>query len=123
MRYGEFPFIVFIGPGLPRHRHGRFIKFLEGIKRTAPRRKQIHPILDNYATHKQLKVHQGYAAHRRYHLQFRPTGASWLNPLNDLFAHVTRKRFRRVAFAIQKHPSGSSLWKETQRDTVGWSEV
>ena len=40
-----------IGQCMPRHRHTEFIRFLENIERSTPRRKQIHLILDNYGTH------------------------------------------------------------------------
>ncbi len=87
-----------IGQCLPRHRHGEFIKFLERIERSTPRRKQIHLILDNYGTHKHPKVQQWFAAHPRYHLHFTPTSASWLNLVERFFAEITRKRIRRGTF-------------------------
>ncbi len=87
-----------IGSCLPRHRHGEFLKFLERIERSTPRRREIHLILDNYGTHTHPKVKQWFADHPRYHLHFTPTSASWLNLVERWFAEITRKRIRRGTF-------------------------
>ena len=83
---------------LPRHRHGEFLKFLERIEASTPRRLEIHLILDNYGTHTHSKVKQWFADHPRYHLHFTPTSASWLNLVERWFAEITRKRIRRGTF-------------------------
>ena len=49
---------------MQRHRHQEFIRFLNAIERAVPAGKVIHVILDNYATHKHLKVRAGWAANR-----------------------------------------------------------
>ena len=59
-----------IGSCLPRHRHGEFIKFLDRIETSTPRRREIHLVLDNYGTHKHLMVKQSFSEHPRYHLRF-----------------------------------------------------
>jgi transposase len=87
-----------IGRCLPRHRHGEFLKFLDRIEDSTPRRREIHLILDNYGTHKHPKVQQWFADHPRYHLHFTPTSASWLNLVERWFAEITRKRIRRGTF-------------------------
>lgn len=87
-----------IGSCLPRHRHGEFLKFLERIDDSTPRRREIHLILDNYGTHTHPKVQQWFAEHPRYHLHFTPTSASWLNLVERWFAEITRKRIRRGTF-------------------------
>src|SRR5438128_616585 len=87
-----------IGSCLPRHRHGEFLKFLERIDDSTPRRREIHLILDNYGTHTHAKVQQWFAEHPRYHLHFTPTSASWLNLVERWFADITRKRIRRGTF-------------------------
>ena len=87
-----------IGSCLPRHRHGEFLKFLERIEDSTPRRREIHLILDNYGTHTHPKVKEWFAAHPRYHLHFTPTSASWLNLVERWFAEITRKRIRRGTF-------------------------
>ena len=45
-----------IGQCMQRHRHQEFIRFLNRIERDVPAGKQIHVVLDNYATHKHPKV-------------------------------------------------------------------
>ena len=87
-----------IGSCLPRQRHIEFLAFLERIERAAPRRRDIHLILDNYGTHTHPKVQAWFAAHPRYHLHFTLTGASWLNLVERWFAEITRKRIRRGTF-------------------------
>ena len=87
-----------IGSCLPRHRHGEFLKFLDRIEDSTPRRREIHLILDNYGTHTHPKVKEWFAEHPRYHLHFTPTSASWLNLVERWFAEITRKRIRRGTF-------------------------
>ena len=87
-----------IGSCLPRHRHGEFLKFLERIETSTPRRREIHLIIDNYGTHTHPRVKQWFADHPRYHLHFTPTSASWLNLVERWFAEITRKRIRRGTF-------------------------
>ncbi len=41
---------------MPKHRHQEWIRFLNTIKRSVPKDKQIHIICDNYATHKHQKA-------------------------------------------------------------------
>ncbi len=45
-----------IGTCMPKHRHQEWIRFLNQIKRSVPKDKQVHIICDNYATHKHQKV-------------------------------------------------------------------
>jgi len=45
-----------IGRNMQRHRHQEFIRFLSTIEAQVPPGKAVHVILDNYATHKHLKV-------------------------------------------------------------------
>ncbi len=87
-----------IGACEARHRHSEFIRFLERIERSTPKRREIHLVLDNYGTHKHPAVKAWFALHPRYHLHFTPTSASWLNLIERWFAEITRKRIRRGTF-------------------------
>jgi len=58
----------------------------------------LHLVLDNYGTHKTPEVKAWLAKHRRFHLHFTPTSASWLNLVERFFAEITRKRIRRGVF-------------------------
>jgi transposase len=59
-----------IGRNMQRHRHDEFIKFLNQINRETPADKEIHLILDNYATHKHPKVQAWLARHPRFTFHF-----------------------------------------------------
>jgi transposase len=81
-----------------RHRHQEWLKFLRRIDETVPEEKQIHIICDNYATHKHPRVQRWLARHKRFHVHFTPTSASWLNMIERFFRDLTDKRIRRGIF-------------------------
>jgi transposase len=87
-----------IGRNMQRHRHQEFIHFLNDIEAQVPKRKKIHAIVDNYATHKHPKVRQWLARHPRWMFHFTPTSASWLNAVEGFFAKLTRRRLKRGVF-------------------------
>lgn len=62
-----------IGRNMQRHRHQEFIRFLNTVEAQVPARKEIHAIVDNYATHKHPKVRQWLARHPRWTFHFTPT--------------------------------------------------
>jgi len=88
-----------IGECQPRHRAKEFIRFLKRIDQCVKRHLDLHLVLDNYGTHKTPEVKAWLAKHRRFHLHFTPTSASWLNLVERFFAEITTKRIRRGAFA------------------------
>lgn len=83
---------------MPRHRHQEFLKFLKLIDKETPKGKKIHFIVDNYSTHKTPAVKRWLARHRRFHIHFTPTSASWLNMVERFFRDITYKRIRRGIF-------------------------
>src|SRR5471030_173868 len=87
-----------IGRNMQRHRHQEFIRFLNDIEAQVPKRKKIHAIVDNYATHKHPKVRRWLARHPRWMFHFTPTSASWLNAVEGFFAKLTRRRLKRGVF-------------------------
>jgi len=87
-----------IGQCMQKHRHQEFIRFLNRINRKVAPNLDVHLIADNYATHKHPKVKAWLARHRRFHMHFTPTSASWLNLVERFFAEITRKRIRRGVF-------------------------
>lgn len=91
-----------IGECLPRHRHQEFIKFLDKLDAQTPRRKELHLIVDNYATHKHPKVKSWQRRHPRFHFHFTPTSSSWLNLVERWFRELTDKRIRRGTFVNVK---------------------
>jgi transposase len=87
-----------IGACMPRHRHREFLRFLKQIDEQTPADRDVHLIVDNYATHKTAAVKRWLKTHKRFQLHFTPTSASWLNMVERFFAEITRKRIRRGVF-------------------------
>ena len=87
-----------IGQCQDRHRHQEWLKFLKLIDGQTPAGRDLHLILDNYATHKHPKVKRWLSKHPRFHLHFTPTSASWLNMVGRFFRDLTEKRLRRGVF-------------------------
>lgn len=87
-----------IGRNMKRHRHQEFIGFLNDIDAQVPKRKAIHAVVDNYATHKHPKVRKWLAQHPRWTFHFTPTSASWLNAVESFFAKLTNQRLCRGVF-------------------------
>jgi transposase len=81
-----------------RHRHQEWLKFLRMIDQTVPVEKQIHIICDNYSTHKHERVQRWLERHKRFHVHFTPTSASWLNMVERFFRDLTENRIRRGVF-------------------------
>jgi transposase len=88
-----------IGSCYPHHRHEEFLKFLQTIDRSTPRRRDLHLILDNYGTHTHPVIKEWLSKHPRFHLHFTPTSSSWLNMIERWFGELTRKRIQRGTFA------------------------
>ena len=87
-----------IGRNMQRHRHQELIRFLNVIERDVPAGNIIHAIVDNYATHKHLKVKEWLLRHPRWTFHFTPTSSSWLNAVEGYFAKLTKRRLKRGTF-------------------------
>jgi transposase len=87
-----------IGECMSRHRHQEFLRFLRTIDTNTPKAFDLHLIVDNYATHKHPKVKAWLKRHKRFHLHFTPTSASWLNQIERFFGLITDEAIRRGAF-------------------------
>ena len=87
-----------IGECLPRHRAKEFLRFLRRIDRAVLKPRDVHLVLDNYATHKTPEVRAWLEKHPRFKLHFTPTSASWLNMVERFFAEITTKRIRRGSY-------------------------
>ena len=68
------------------------------IDQTVPADKEIYLICDNYATHKHARVQRWLESHKRFHVRFTPTSASWLNMIERFFRDLTHNRIRRGVF-------------------------
>ena len=82
----------------PRHTHQDWLAFLRLIDGNTPQDKQIHIIADNYSPHKHPKVKTWLKRHKRFHMHFTPTSASWLNMVERFFRDITQQRIRRGVF-------------------------
>lgn len=91
-----------IGTCMPRHRHQKWIKFLELIDQETPQDQQLHLIVDNYAALKHQKVKRWLKKHPRFHMHFMPTSASWLNLIERWFRRITDDQIRRGVFRSVK---------------------
>jgi transposase len=87
-----------IGDCMPRHRAKEFLTFLRRIDRAVQKPRDIHIVLDNYATHKTPEVQAWLEKHPRFKLHFTPTSASWMNLVERFFAEITTKRIRRGSY-------------------------
>lgn len=86
------------GQTAPRHTSEAFVAFLAGLLAQQPRRQEIHIIADNLAAHKTERVRQFLRDHRRVHLHYTPTYASWLNQVELWFAKIERDVIARGIF-------------------------
>ncbi len=82
---------------MPRHRHQEFLKFMKAVERSVDPELDIHVILDNYATHKHANVRTWLTKNPRVHFHFTPTGASWSNMVERLFAELDNRQLKRLA--------------------------
>jgi transposase len=87
-----------IGQCMSRHRHQEFIRFLNWIKRETTAGRQVHLIVDNYATHKHPKVRAWLGRYTHFHFHFTPTSASWLHTVEGVFAKLTRRPLKGGVF-------------------------
>jgi transposase-like protein/transposase len=99
-----------------QHRHEEFLAFLKKVARAYPRR-QLHVVVDNYATHKHPDVEMWLAKHPRVTLHFTPTSGSWLNLVEVFFSIITRQAIRRGSFASVK-----DLIEAIRRFIDGWND-
>ena len=81
-----------------KHRHQEWLKFLRMIDQTIPADKEIYLICDNYATHKHERVQRWLKLHKRFHVRFTPTSASWLNMIERFFRDLTQNQLKRGVF-------------------------
>ena len=87
-----------IGTCMKQHTHKEWLRFLRLVERSVPADREVHLIVDNYATHKHPDVRDWLTDHARFHLHFTPTYASWLNMVERFFRDLTENRVRRGVF-------------------------
>jgi len=73
-------------------------------------------VVDNYHTHKHLQVNQWLERHKRVHLHFTPTSASWMNQVETWFSLLHRRAIHRGVFK-----SVAALREAIQRFLDAWN--
>lgn len=115
-----------------QHRHQEWLSFLRKIEKSTPKDKAVHIICDNYATHKHPKVKDWLERHKRFHVHFTPTSASWLNMVERFFRELTEKQLRRGVYTsvneleasvlnfIEKHNQAPApyIWTKSASDIL-----
>lgn len=81
-----------------KHTHKEFLKFLKKVDAQTDESKDLHIIVDNYATHKHEKVRNWLKRNKRVFLHFTPTSSSWLNLVERFFGVLTEKQLKRGIF-------------------------
>ncbi len=85
------------GECIRRNNSVTFIRFLRRLLCDYPD-KDLYVIVDNGSSHRSKKTRAWAAKHKRLHLAFTPTHASWLNQIEIWFGILTRKIVRRGIF-------------------------
>jgi len=83
-----------------RKRQLEYLALLEHLDRTIPAAiTTIHLLADNVPVHHGKLVQQWIAAHPRFVAHFTPVHCSWMNPVEQWFGILRRKRLRSPNFA------------------------
>jgi transposase len=98
-----------------RHRHQEFGAFLRQVATAYPRR-ELHVVVDNYATHKHPAVRVWLARHPRVHLHFIPTSVV-TEPGGGILLDHHRQALRRGNF-----PSVVHLIAAIERFIDAWND-
>ncbi len=88
-----------VGMLADRHRHQEYLRFLKEINRSTPRNRELHLVVDNYATHKHPEVREWLRKHPHFHIHYTPTSGSWLNLVERWFGLLTERCIRRGVFS------------------------
>jgi transposase len=105
-----------VGDFTERHCVDDFLAFLRLLAKTYPGR-ELHLVVDNYHTHKHLEVEQWLEHHKRVHLHFTPTSASWMNQVEIWFSLLHRRAIQRGVFK-----SVAALRQAIQRFLDAWND-
>ncbi len=81
-----------------RHTSAEFLRFLDRLVATQPKRRAIHIIADNLSAHKTKSVAAWLAANPRVQIHYTPTYSSWLNQVELWFAKIERDMIARGIF-------------------------
>jgi putative transposase len=91
-----------IGKCYRRHRATEFLDFLKQIDAAMPEGPEVHLVMDNYATHKTLRIKAWLARRPHWHAHFTPTSASWINQVERWFSALRANRYTNPPSAMKR---------------------
>jgi transposase len=107
------------GMTAPRKRQSEFITFLEPLDREIPASvKAIHIVLDNLRRPQGKQVQAWLAEHPRFVFHHPPVHCSWMNPVEQWFGILKRKRLR-----IADFPDKAKLAERLMAFIRDWNEI
>jgi hypothetical protein len=102
-----------------RKRQVEYLTLLEHLDRTIPASvTTIHLLADNVSVHHGKVVRQWLAAHPRFVTHFTPVHGSWMNPVEQWFGILRRKRLRSPNF-----PDLAALQASIYQFIAEWNEI
>jgi transposase len=102
-----------------RKRQVEYLTLLELLDRTIPASvTTIHLLADNVSVHHGKLVRHWLAAHPRFVAHFTPVHCSWMNPVEQWFGILRRKRLRSPNF-----PDLAALQDAIHRFIAEWNEI
>jgi hypothetical protein len=102
-----------------RKRQVEYLSLLEHLNQTIPAAvTTIHLLADNVSVHHGKLVRQWLATHPRFVAHFTPVHCSWMNPVEQWFGILRRKRLRSPNFADR-----AALQRAILQFIAAWNEV
>ena len=102
-----------------RKRQVEYLTLLEHLDHTIPTSiTTIHLLADNVSVHHGKLVQQWLAAHPRFVAHFTPVHCSWMNPVEQWFGILRRKRLRSPNF-----PDLAALQRAIHQFIAEWNEI
>jgi transposase len=102
-----------------RKRQVEYLTLLEQLDRTlSPTITAIHLLADNVSVHHGKLVQQWLAAHPRFLAHVTPVHCSWMNPVEQWFGILRRKRLRSPSFADL-----AALQRAIHQFIAEWNEI
>jgi transposase len=102
-----------------RKRQVEYLTLLEHLDQAIPAAiTTIHLLADNVSVHHGKLVQQWLAAHPRFRAHFTPVHCSWMNPVEQWFGILRRKRLRSPNF-----PDLAALQRAIHQFIAEWNEI
>ena len=107
------------GVTVRRKRQVEYLTLLEHLDQAIPASvTTIHLLADNVSVHHGKLVQQWLAAHPRFVAHFTPVHCSWMNPVEQWFGILRRKRLRSPNF-----PDLAALQRAIHQFIAEWNEI